>query len=186
LHREARRRLPAQRGLPRRLRDERRGRDPARPLPRLVRAGRALDPRRGLPARARAVRHQQPLQARASHPRGRLEQRLARLRSEPESRRADPAARSAPGRGGEHDPPLVRAALVRRAADRAGTGPVSGVTTAIVGGGIMGATTLWELARAGMPAALYESGRFGGESTGKSAAIVRMHYSNPEVVRMAV
>ncbi len=63
---------------------------------------------------------------------------------------------------------------------------MSGVTTAIVGGGIMGATTLWELARAGMPAALYESGRFGGESTGKSAAIVRMHYSNPEVVRMAV
>jgi sarcosine oxidase subunit beta len=33
---------------------------------------------------------------------------------------------------------------------------------------------------------LLEAGTFGREGTGKSAAIVRMHYSNPEVVRMAV
>src|SRR5262245_12382429 len=33
---------------------------------------------------------------------------------------------------------------------------------------------------------LLEAGRFGEASTGKSAAIVRCHYSNPEVVRMAV
>src|SRR5262245_40497374 len=33
---------------------------------------------------------------------------------------------------------------------------------------------------------LLEAGRFGGAATGKSAAIVRCHYSNPEVVRMAV
>jgi len=37
-----------------------------------------------------------------------------------------------------------------------------------------------------MDVLLLEAGRFGGESTGASAAIVRCHYSNPEVVRMAV
>lgn len=56
----------------------------------------------------------------------------------------------------------------------------------IIGGGILGAVTLWELARAETPCILFESGRFGHESTGKSAAIVRMHYSNPQVVRMAL
>ena len=56
----------------------------------------------------------------------------------------------------------------------------------MVGGGILGATTLWELAREGMEPLLLEAGRFGEASTGKSAAIVRCHYSNPEVVRMAV
>ncbi len=61
-----------------------------------------------------------------------------------------------------------------------------GATTIVVGGGIMGATTLWELAKGGMDALLLEAGGFGLESTGKSAAIVRGHYSNPQVVRMAV
>jgi sarcosine oxidase, subunit beta len=37
-----------------------------------------------------------------------------------------------------------------------------------------------------VPCALFESGAFGRESTGRSAAIVRMHYSNPQVVRMAL
>jgi sarcosine oxidase subunit beta len=60
------------------------------------------------------------------------------------------------------------------------------VTTIVVGGGIIGACTLYELARAGEPALLLERSSFGGEGTGKSAAIVRMHYSNPEVVRMAL
>jgi sarcosine oxidase subunit beta len=63
---------------------------------------------------------------------------------------------------------------------------VSSVDTVVVGGGIMGATTLWELARRGAPALLLEAGAFGQESTGKSAAIVRMHYSNPDTVRMAL
>jgi sarcosine oxidase, subunit beta len=60
------------------------------------------------------------------------------------------------------------------------------VTTVVVGGGIFGACALYELARAGEDALLLEGGSFGGGNTGKSGAIVRTHYSNPEVVRMAV
>jgi glycine/D-amino acid oxidase-like deaminating enzyme len=60
------------------------------------------------------------------------------------------------------------------------------VTTIVVGGGIIGATTTWELARAGEDVLLLEAGRIASGSTGASAAIVRTHYSNPEVVRMAV
>jgi glycine/D-amino acid oxidase-like deaminating enzyme len=56
----------------------------------------------------------------------------------------------------------------------------------VVGGGIVGAASAWALAHEGVPVLLLEAGRFGRESTGKSAAIVRCHYSNPEVVRMAV
>jgi len=56
----------------------------------------------------------------------------------------------------------------------------------VVGGGILGATTTWELAREDMDVLLLEAGRVGEGCTGKSAAIVRCHYSNPEVVRMAV
>jgi glycine/D-amino acid oxidase-like deaminating enzyme len=56
----------------------------------------------------------------------------------------------------------------------------------VVGGGILGATTFWELAREEIDVLLLEAQRFGGGSTAKSAAIVRCHYSNPEVVRMAV
>ncbi|HEX4521515.1 MAG TPA: FAD-binding oxidoreductase [Gaiellaceae bacterium] len=56
----------------------------------------------------------------------------------------------------------------------------------VVGGGIVGAATAWRLATEGESVLLLEAGRFGRESTGKSAAIVRCHYSNPEVVRMAV
>jgi sarcosine oxidase subunit beta len=62
------------------------------------------------------------------------------------------------------------------------------MTTIVVGGGIMGACTAYELARAGENALLLEAGTFADPHAGtaKSAAIVRMHYSNPEVVRMAV
>ncbi len=56
----------------------------------------------------------------------------------------------------------------------------------MVGGGILGSTTAWELAREGEDVLLLEARRFGEGSTGASAAIVRCHYSNPEVVRMAV
>jgi hypothetical protein len=45
---------------------------------------------------------------------------------------------------------------------------------------------LFEVARRDVPALLLEAGRFAGESTGKFAAIVQMHYSNPQVVRMAL
>jgi sarcosine oxidase subunit beta len=60
--------------------------------------------------------------------------------------------------------------------------------TIVVGGGIMGACTAYELARAGEDTVLLEAGTFADPRAGtaKSAAIVRMHYSNPEVVRMAV
>jgi sarcosine oxidase subunit beta len=56
----------------------------------------------------------------------------------------------------------------------------------IVGGGVIGAAILFELAQRGITGLLLERGRFAGESTGKSAAIVRMHYSNRPVVRMAL
>jgi glycine/D-amino acid oxidase-like deaminating enzyme len=59
-------------------------------------------------------------------------------------------------------------------------------TVVVIGGGIVGAATAWSLAREGVDVLLLEARRFGGQSTGKSAAIVRCHYSNPEVVRMAL
>jgi glycine/D-amino acid oxidase-like deaminating enzyme len=59
-------------------------------------------------------------------------------------------------------------------------------TVVVIGGGIVGAATAWSLAREGVDVLLLESRRFGEQSTGKSAAIVRCHYSNPEVVRMAL
>ncbi len=62
------------------------------------------------------------------------------------------------------------------------------MSTIVVGGGIIGACTLYELARAGEDALLLEAGTFAGDgaATASSAAIVRTHYSNAEVVRMAV
>jgi glycine/D-amino acid oxidase-like deaminating enzyme len=56
----------------------------------------------------------------------------------------------------------------------------------VIGGGIVGAATAWALAHEGVEVLVLEAGGFGLASTGKSAAIVRCHYSNPEVVRMAV
>jgi glycine/D-amino acid oxidase-like deaminating enzyme len=63
---------------------------------------------------------------------------------------------------------------------------VRGASVIVVGGGILGATTFWELAREDLDVLLLEARSFGGGSTARSAAIVRCHYSNPEVVRMAV
>jgi glycine/D-amino acid oxidase-like deaminating enzyme len=63
---------------------------------------------------------------------------------------------------------------------------VTGASVIVVGGGILGATTFWELAREDVDVLLLEARTFGGQSTARSAAIVRCHYSNPEVVRMAV
>jgi glycine/D-amino acid oxidase-like deaminating enzyme len=59
-------------------------------------------------------------------------------------------------------------------------------TVVVIGGGIVGAATAWSLAREGVDALLLEEKGFGGQSTARSAAIVRCHYSNPDVVRMAV
>ena len=56
----------------------------------------------------------------------------------------------------------------------------------VIGGGILGATTAWTLSTFGVGTLLLEAGSFARGGTGKSAAIVRCHYSNPEVVRMAV
>src|SRR5579871_783122 len=56
----------------------------------------------------------------------------------------------------------------------------------VIGGGIVGAATAWALQNEDVDVLVLEAGKFGRESTGKSAAIVRCHYSNPEVVRMAV
>ena len=57
----------------------------------------------------------------------------------------------------------------------------------IVGGGIMGATTLYEFARRGVDAVLLEQDpEFGGRDSSKTAGIMRTHYSNPAVVRMAI
>src|SRR5438876_17641 len=57
----------------------------------------------------------------------------------------------------------------------------------IVGGGIMGATTLYEFARRGVDALLLEQDpEFGGRDSSKTAGLIRTHYSNPAVVRMAI
>jgi glycine/D-amino acid oxidase-like deaminating enzyme len=57
----------------------------------------------------------------------------------------------------------------------------------IIGGGIMGAATLWEFARRGVDAVLFEQDpEFGGRDSSKTAGIMRTHYSNPAVVRMAI
>ena len=57
----------------------------------------------------------------------------------------------------------------------------------IVGGGIMGATALYEFARRGIDALLLEQDpEFGGRDSSKTAGIIRTHYSNPAVVRMAI
>ena len=61
--------------------------------------------------------------------------------------------------------------------------------TIVVGGGIMGAPArLYELARAGEDALLLEAGTFVDPraATARSGALVRTHYSNAEVVGMAV
>src|SRR2546423_13155193 len=61
-----------------------------------------------------------------------------------------------------------------------------GASVVIIGGGILGATTFWELAREEVDVLLLEARLFGGQMTAKSAGIVRCHYSNPELVRMAL
>ncbi|MFN2226611.1 MAG: NAD(P)/FAD-dependent oxidoreductase [Anaerolineae bacterium] len=55
----------------------------------------------------------------------------------------------------------------------------------IIGGGIMGCATAFELAGRGLAIALFEKKTVGEGPTGRSSAIVRQHYSNELTARMA-
>lgn len=56
----------------------------------------------------------------------------------------------------------------------------------VVGGGITGASTAWHLSQAGVGRVLLlERGQPASGGTGKSAAIVRQHYSTPVLARLA-
>ncbi|MQF69940.1 FAD-binding oxidoreductase [SAR202 cluster bacterium AD-804-J14_MRT_500m] len=56
----------------------------------------------------------------------------------------------------------------------------------IIGGGVMGCSTLYNLANLGMKdTVLVERDVLGSGSTGRSQAILRMHYSNPITSSMA-
>lgn len=55
----------------------------------------------------------------------------------------------------------------------------------IVGGGIMGCSTAYQLARRGIKVAVLEKDVIGAGSTGESSAIIRQHYSNELTARMA-
>ncbi|MGZ4355059.1 MAG: NAD(P)/FAD-dependent oxidoreductase [Gaiellaceae bacterium] len=57
---------------------------------------------------------------------------------------------------------------------------------AIVGGGITGTALACELARAGAAVVLLERDRIAAGPTGRSTALVRVHYSQPVLVQMAV
>jgi sarcosine oxidase subunit beta len=56
----------------------------------------------------------------------------------------------------------------------------------VVGGGIMGCGTAYELSQRGMKVALLEKGTIGEGPTGESSAIIRQHYSNELTARMAL
>ncbi len=56
----------------------------------------------------------------------------------------------------------------------------------IIGGGIMGCTTAFELSKRGLSVAVLEKGALASGSTGRSSAIVRQHYSNETTARMAL
>ncbi|MBE2220879.1 MAG: FAD-binding oxidoreductase [Anaerolineae bacterium] len=55
----------------------------------------------------------------------------------------------------------------------------------IIGGGIMGCSTAFQLAQRGVKVALLEKSTIGAGPTGKSSAIIRQHYSNELTARMA-
>lgn len=56
----------------------------------------------------------------------------------------------------------------------------------VIGAGIMGCSTAFQLARRGLRVAVLEKGQIGDGSTGKSSAIIRQHYSNELTARMAL
>lgn len=56
----------------------------------------------------------------------------------------------------------------------------------IIGAGIMGCSTAYQLARRGVKTAVLEKSVIGAGSTGESSAIIRQHYSNELTARMAL
>jgi sarcosine oxidase subunit beta len=56
----------------------------------------------------------------------------------------------------------------------------------IIGGGIMGCSTAFQLAQRGLKVALLEKDTIGQGPTGRSSAIIRQHYSNELTARMAL
>ncbi len=55
----------------------------------------------------------------------------------------------------------------------------------IIGAGIMGCSTAFQLAKRGVNVAVFEKGYYGNGSTGRSSAVIRQHYSNELTARMA-
>ncbi len=55
----------------------------------------------------------------------------------------------------------------------------------IIGGGIMGCSSAYQLAKRGLKVALFEKKSIGDSPSGKSSAIIRQHYSNELTARMA-
>ncbi len=56
----------------------------------------------------------------------------------------------------------------------------------VIGGGIMGCSSAYQLAKRGLKVALVEKESIGDGPTGKSSAIIRQHYSNELTARMAL
>ena len=56
----------------------------------------------------------------------------------------------------------------------------------IIGGGIMGCCTSYELGKRGISVCIVEKGTIGDSPSGKSSAIIRQHYSNKLTARMAL
>ncbi len=56
----------------------------------------------------------------------------------------------------------------------------------VIGGGIMGCCSAYQLAKRGLKVALVEKRYIGDGPTGKSSAIIRQHYSNELTARMAL
>jgi sarcosine oxidase subunit beta len=56
----------------------------------------------------------------------------------------------------------------------------------IIGGGIIGCASAFELARRGLAVVVLEKSSVGGGATGRSSAIVRQHYSHETTARMAL
>lgn len=55
----------------------------------------------------------------------------------------------------------------------------------VIGAGIMGCSSAYQLAKKGLRVAILERGSIGDGSTGESSAIIRQHYSNPLTAKMA-
>src|SRR5437016_14363678 len=107
---------------------------------------------------------------------------IARLRARAGAVRDDARRRDAAG------PRLGGARRVRGAEHAALSGrPHRGVKAAVVGAGIMGAATAWQLARRGADVVVheqFEEGHARGSSHGRSR-IVRLAYPEVEWVRLA-